>query len=81
MMVFLLMQVISKKTHKYTQLTNEVTFIYLFHPFFAALLIQFNFNQYSLKINLLLSLLFTALIVVILLFGKKFCIKIISSLI
>ncbi|MBU7482120.1 acyltransferase family protein [Lactiplantibacillus pentosus] len=80
MMVFLLMQVISKKTHKYTQLTNEVTFIYLFHPFFAALLIQFNFNQYALKINLLLSVLFTALIVAILLFGKKSCIKIISSL-
>ena len=80
MMVILLMQVISKKAHKYTQLTNEITFIYLFHPFFAALLIQFNFNQYSLKINLILSLLFTALIIAILLIGKKYCIKVISLL-
>lgn len=78
LLTFLITQVITDKTHLYTKIMNNVTYLYLCHPLLAVFLIKFNFNQFNLVTNILLSLIFTVLIIGVLLGIEKIwlvCIK------
>lgn len=56
----------SNSNNKFTHLTKNVTFIYLFHPFLVSLLIKINFDQYSLIINTFFSLIISIIIFIFL---------------
>lgn len=70
-MIFLLFKLVTTKRTPLTGLTSDVTYLYLYHPFLAVLLVKMNFAKLGILMALSVALLATMIIIVFLLSIKK----------